>query len=152
MKHCTACDKKLPLTDFHKKGSGYHSQCKQCRNASNREWNAKCDYKRVRTPNPTKQKGICRPKKFWRKLYKERVKEATPNWVKLHHLDQMQYLYDLRDDATILTGEEHHLDHIVPLNHPDICGLHVPWNLQVLPANLNLKKSNTWEPSQTICS
>lgn len=42
------------------------------------------------------------------------------------------------------TGIPHEVDHIVPLSHPLICGLHVEGNLQVLTAETNRLKNNQW--------
>lgn len=46
------------------------------------------------------------------------------------------------------TGIRHALDHIIPLNHPHVCGLNVPWNIQIVPHWANAAKSNKYSPDQ----
>lgn len=69
-------------------------------------------------------------------LRKARKLQATPPWA---DLVEIRAIYEA-------TPEGHHVDHVIPLVHPLVCGLHCAANLQYLPARENLKKRNTWTP------
>lgn len=68
--------------------------------------------------------------------------QAKPIWLTAIDEAQMQEMYDVARALTVQTGIEHHVDHIHPLKGNGFNGLHVPWNLQVIPAPENLKKRN----------
>jgi len=67
---------------------------------------------------------------------------ATPKWLTDEHRETIKQLYVYRDELRHQSGIMYHVDHIVPLVSKTVCGLHVPWNLQVILGNENLKKSN----------
>jgi hypothetical protein len=66
-------------------------------------------------------------------LRSRRMKHAQPAWVDQSELDciyqEAQYF-------------QMHVDHIVPLKGANVCGLHVPANLQLLSASANSRKRN----------
>jgi 5-methylcytosine-specific restriction endonuclease McrA len=75
-------------------------------------------------------------------LRKRRHRNATPPWLTKEQKLVIRNLYLSAMTLTKATGERYVVDHIVPLSNPDVCGLHVPWNLRVITQEENLKKSN----------
>lgn len=73
------------------------------------------------------------------------VMQSAPPWVNRKELVALE---TQARELTESTGTLHVLDHIIPLNHPRVCGLTVPWNLQVITWRQNGSKSNNWEPDQ----
>lgn len=71
------------------------------------------------------------------RIRQDGCKQATPKWVDL------VVIYEIYKNCP----PGYHVDHIVALkgvtyDNRRVCGLHVPWNLQYLPASVNIRKSN----------
>jgi hypothetical protein len=79
------------------------------------------------------------------KRYKLKKLNATPSWLSEFDLFAMKCKYQVAAMLNKHGVEAWHVDHIVPIRGKDVCGLHVPWNLQVIPAKDNLAKSNRIE-------
>ncbi len=73
---------------------------------------------------------------------RRRHRDASPPWLTKQHQQDIRDLYRMAMDATRVSGEQHVVDHIVPLRSKHVCGLHVPWNLRVTTNVLNARKSN----------
>jgi hypothetical protein len=91
----------------------------------------------------------------WQKLNSDKVNanqarrraaklQAMPRWLTAEDKTKIVEFYKLAKKLEQETGVKYHVDHIVPLQGINICGLHVPWNLQVIPAYDNISKSNKY--------
>lgn len=74
-----------------------------------------------------------------------RILQATPPWVDSAEIAK---IYAEAERISRETGVPHEVDHYFPLVGRSSCGLHVPWNLQIIPKTANRRKSNR-EPLET---
>ena len=154
MKTCTACGTEKPISDFYLRYSKPRPECKDCTKAQNkksitkeaklrgqRKYRAKNreDLNKKHSEYKKSNRDICNAQ--WMKYHAKKM-GATPSWLTEEHHKQIRQIYAHAKECEMLTGDKYHVDHIIPLQGKNISGLHVPWNLQVLPADINISKSN----------
>lgn len=93
---------------------------------------------RWRKQNPDRVRAISRKRQTMKA-------KASPRWLTEDQWAAIDFFYAHAVDCERVSGEKYDVDHIVPLQGKTVCGLHVPWNLQVLPRDLNRRKHNRHE-------
>ena len=159
MKTCIRCKETKELSSFHKhKGmkDGRLNKCAKCVQECVAEW-------RIANPNSRKEEHAKRRNKIGFKTREEYLKSVSENafgrkYVSLKYTNKrrtqtelkdefdefvFQEAFKLRELRKEITGINWHIDHIVPLNHKQACGLHNAYNFQVVPAIWNLKKRHS---------
>lgn len=147
MKTCGQCKTEKEFSAFHKRKAsldGYAATCKDCHKEYKKSYYLKNKDKIKKQLSDyyssNKSKFIMYSRE--RRGY---TSKATPDWLTEEHRQQIEDFYWLAKDLETVTGEPYHVDHIVPLKGKNVSGLHVPWNLQVLPADVNIRKGNSHE-------
>jgi hypothetical protein len=99
---------------------------------------AKLKSREWRKNNPGKRNAL-------KANYRAAKLQATPIWA---DLKAIELFYIEAQDLSKLMGEWYHVDHIIPLRGKNVCGLHVPANLQIITATENLRKQNKFNAGQ----
>lgn len=87
-----------------------------------------------------------RPKGKEGVVHRAQTLRATPAWLSPEQWCAILRVYAEAKRRTQETGELHVVDHVVPKISPYVCGLHVPWNLEVVHWRPNAHKGNFWWP------
>ena len=77
------------------------------------------------------------------RLRRAAEKRATPAWA---DAAATRAVFAQAEALTHSTGQTHSADHLVPLSHPLVCGLHWDKNMTVETLASNMRKGNHWWP------
>ena len=166
MKYCPLCEKQLPLDSFYRhkltkdgrntycksctkvKSSVYQKENKSAVNKKNRIWqraNRKktASYLRKYRANNPGFSYECNKRHMERYPWKNafdcmkrhtgKIKRTPP----YADMDAIKFFYECCPKGC-------HVDHVIPLRGRNISGFHIETNLQWLPAEQNISKSNSW--------
>lgn len=172
-KSCRRCRVEKPISEFRpdpRYRDGYGSWCTECHRARNSAWakesrerlTAKAATYRAAKPDlhaaanrkhkAANKRKLAAKHAAWAKRnrgkrnatsakHKTAKMRATPPWA---DFDKISAIYEAAAEIQRRTGQRMHVDHIIPLQHPRVCGLHVSANLQILPGAENESKRNKW--------
>lgn len=159
-KKCFKCNNIKALEKFYKHAQmsdGHLNKCIECTKLDSKQTykntpveKRKSDRLAYSRANPEKKNAWSlkyiknNPDKVNAQTAKRRAKklQATPPWLTKEHLKEMLEFYKLAKELQWLSEERLEVDHIIPLVSDQVCGLHVPWNLQILPKSVNVRKGN----------
>lgn len=131
-KHCYQCSKVKDINEFgfsNHRVFNLNSRCKPCAVTLSTDYISN-----------NKDK-----KRSWDASRKAVLTKAQPSWLTDKQKADILHFYS---QAWQLGLE---VDHIVPLRGKTVCGLHVPWNLQLLSRSANASKNNKFDDWLDIC-
>lgn len=147
-KQCRVCGQHKPASSFYhqKDRPNPRTACTECEREQAKERMRKrmaSDQGRLSIRASTAAWKKRNPHKNAQLAAAYRAGFITPPWSST---EQINDFYQMAKDLTDMLGIAHHVDHIVPLQSPIVCGLHSHTNLRVIPALMNISKGNRHWP------
>lgn len=126
--------------------------CTECEKEKNNSESRKAYMAQYADQNRDKIRKIA---SNWQKKNKGKVNANTalrhtakmkrkPTWLSKEDKLKIRCLYQVASMYSKHSDQKWHVDHIIPLQGETVSGLHVPWNLRVIPAIDNMKKNNNY--------
>ena len=141
LKTCISCKAIKSVSEFAKHSTskyGVSTICKPCKSIYRSSWylqnKEQCLEKSAAwaKTNAHKKNSYCAKRRA-------AILNATPSWVNFKAIEE---LYKKAGALSKANGIKYEVDHIVPLQGKTVSGLHVHWNLQVIPTAENRSKGN----------
>jgi 5-methylcytosine-specific restriction endonuclease McrA len=87
------------------------------------------------------------PEKHRNRIAKNRADnlKRKPKWIKDVFQEEIKELYKMAVELEKIFPWKMHVDHVVPKQGKLVSGLHVPWNLEIIPWIDNIKKGNKFD-------
>lgn len=156
-KECRVCIRTLPKSDFYfNKTHNCHAyRCKKCDNkaraqrdskdrpSANARWHKWHEANREKERHRLRMHYASHKARYAANVRRRQATQlnATPSWAEV---EKMKVVYQKAKEFDM------HVDHVVPLKHKLVCGLHVWANLQLLAAAENLSKQNRFWPDSPM--
>jgi len=173
MKTCTVCKETKPVTQFElqrcqcldcrkiylkARRAAYYARTREASILKTKLWREQNPERKTQfrkaayDANPEIAKEAARkyraehPAKInaWCRKYQAARLHRTPAWLTEDDHWMMEQAYDIAQKRTKLFGFPWHVDHVIPLQGKLVSGLHVPHNMQVIPARDNCSKANSF--------
>ena len=143
MKTCTKCQISKPLSDFGNRtlsSDGLNYRCNPCKAEDKFIYRSKNKDKIRISDTHYKRCNKDKVNSNVANRYANKLK-ATPKWSNNKYIKLWYKLAQIEEKRT---GRKVHVDHIVPLKGKDVCGLHCEDNMQLLFAEDNIRKNNSF--------
>jgi hypothetical protein len=137
---CFKCKVEKPLSSFAKHPTGkfgVNTTCKTCRNEYRKAYYQENKEKELANDVNWAKQNLDK-KRASRAKRRAIILSATPAWADNKAIKR---IYSEADFLTKVTGIKYEVDHIIPLQGKNVCGLHVSNNLQVIPMVHNRQKA-----------